>query len=96
MKTCGEKWVFFGERMDSESGNRKQEFLQLPVVTVNGLERAGSLVKEKVLLIALSTLLFTITSLSAAYFIVDTVVLTPSMNDLKVEYSVRFWISFES
>ena len=75
--------------MDSESGNRQQEFLQLPVVTVNGLERAGCLAKEQIVMIALSTVLFTVTSLSAAYFIVDTVVLAPSINDLKVEYSVR-------
>lgn len=76
--------------MDSESGNREQEFLELPVVTVNGLERAGSLAKEKIVLIVLSTVLFTVTSLSAAYFIVDTVVLTPDINDIKAEYSVRF------
>ena len=76
--------------MDSESENREQEFLELPVVTVNGLARAGSLAKEKIVLIVLSTVLFTVTSLSAAYFIVDTVVLAPDINDIKAEYSVRF------
>lgn len=80
--------------MDSEGGNRNQEFLQLPVVTVSGLERAGSLAKEKTLPILLSTILIIFTSLSTASFIVDTVVITPSINDLKTEYSVEYCLLF--
>lgn len=80
--------------MAAESGvvvkeNNSQEFLKLPLITISRLERAGSRCKEKTILIVLSTLLMSITSLSAAFFIVDTIVTSPSLDDITNELRVE-------
>ena len=80
--------------METESGvivkeGNSQEFLKLPLITISRLERAGSRCKEKTILIILSTLLMSITSLSAAFFIVDTIVTSPSLDDITNELKVE-------
>ena len=62
--------------------------VQLPISSLGRMERGASVFKEKIRLIALSSALLFISSLSAAFFIVDTIITTPPFNSVKGIYNV--------
>ena len=76
--------------MDSQ-----QSVLQLPVASVSAFERRASAWKEKVTQILFVSFLLFLSSLSAAYFVVDTVISCPTYLDVRDSYTVLLVVENE-
>ncbi|KAK8810204.1 hypothetical protein WA538_000710, partial [Blastocystis sp. DL] len=73
-----------------------QPVLQLPVASVSAFERRASACKERGVQILVVSLLLFLSSLSAAYFVVDTVITRPTYTDVRESYSVPLGVENEN
>ncbi|KAK8792253.1 hypothetical protein WA171_002505 [Blastocystis sp. BT1] len=73
--------------MELRDYSSSSNFVKLPISSLGRLERGASVLKEKILLIVLSTILLLVSSLSASFFIVDTIITSPPFNSVKSVYN---------
>ncbi len=76
--------------MELRDYSSSSNFVKLPISSLGRLERGASVLKEKILLIVLSTILLLVSSLSASFFIVDTIITSPPFNSVKSVYNVNY------
>ena len=81
---------------DSFQMSGSQPVLQLPVASVSAFERRASACKEQGVQILVVSLLLFLSSLSAAYFVVDTVITRPTYTDVRESYSVPLGVENEN
>ena len=73
--------------MDAAPSSENQS-ISLPVVSMSRWERKGSILKEKIYLIIVSSILLGLSSLRVSLFIVQTLVTTPSYDHVESTINV--------